>query len=438
MVPRPVQAIQVKCPNCAAVLNAAAGAESVTCEYCGTGSTIQRRTRMFQLPLRVEPPPHRVHVARQVVRPVRLFAALFSTLFPLAMLAGIGWFVKRQVEAATGRPVSQLLRQAAGAATGGSSRGDEEDWSWQGSGAPLLRDVDGDGALDAIGRVRTVRSGDQIAIAAFSGASGARLWKTASLGTYSATYQGRAILAGELVLFADPGGVLSAYRLAPRRRAGEKAWTAALAERVSGTCRLGESHVALQLADQRWADVSLRDGSVSKAKAPRRCERLPDDDDATGDVAVTTSDPGTRWKLDGMQVMKYLRLAHGPEVALGMRAPGTSVPMVARVDGGKARWKVEVPASSPLQAAGHLVELAALTEDLVCVAYQPNGTDPPHLGCFELAGGTRRWDSEVAKGTTIVMRGLIAGGRRLFLSSWGHLQAYDLATGKRLYTVGDL
>ncbi len=48
-----MKAIQVTCPNCGAKLKVDEASSLVTCEYCGTASTIQRRTRILE---RVVPP----------------------------------------------------------------------------------------------------------------------------------------------------------------------------------------------------------------------------------------------------------------------------------------------------------------------------------------------------------------------------------------------
>jgi hypothetical protein len=112
--------------------------------------------------------------------------------------------------------------------------------------------------------------------------------------------------------------------------------------------------------------------------------------------------------------------------------------MAALEPAGGVRWKLVIPATDPLNARAddHLVTIA---DDVVVASYELSRSDePPHLTAFALADGRRRWDVPVAKGTTIVMTSLAIAGANVVLSSWGHLQAFDRATGARRFRIGQL
>jgi len=420
--------IQVKCSHCAAVLKVEPDKDFIDCEYCGTRSTVQRRTRVFQLPRPVVAPvqvaSQTPRVALQVVNRARIVVSLLSTLITFAFIGGIFWFVNRQVEKATGKSVISLAKGA----VGGGSR-----MTWLGHGPALLASIDRDRIADPVGRVRYVGDGDTCHLAAFSGATGERLWQSEPLGSYSDTYQGRVIQADKLFLFADPRGSLSAYRAAD----GQKQWTVALSDKVERACKMPPADIAIQTADKSWQTVSASNGAARKSSGPVTCIRLPDDGDATGDPGVTVLTPGSL-KLPGMQVDRVIRRGSaGPPVAVGSKQPGSSVPMLARLDRTRAVWKVEVPAKNPLSARASAPEFVTVTDSQACAVYEMQDSSAPRLTCFDLGNGARRFDSEIEKGTTIVMEALVWQGGRFYLSSWGHLQVFD-ATGRRLHLIGNL
>lgn len=423
-----MRAIQVKCSQCAAVLKVEPDRDFVDCDYCGTRSTVQRRTRVFQIPRPVVAPvkvaAETPRVAVQLVNRTRMVVSLLSTLFTFALIGGIFWFVNKQVERATGKSVLGLAKSAASGGGGGRM-------TWLGHGPALLENLDKDRIPDPVGRVRYVADGDLCYLAAFSGATGERLWQSPALGSYSDTYQGRLIQADRLLLFADPRGSLTAYRAAD----GATQWTVSLSDKVERACRLDARSIAIQTADMSWQTVTLASGAARRSSGPPGCTRLPDDDDDTGDPALVVMQPGSL-KVPGMAVDRVVRRGRGPPVAVGTRNPGSAVPMLARLDRNRAAWKVAVPAESPLSARPSAPEFVSVTDRQACAIYQKQDSSPPHLTCFDLESGVRRFDSEIEMGTTIVMEALVWSGGRFFLSSWGHLQVLDGQSGRRLQLIG--
>ena len=433
-----MRAIQVKCSHCAAVLRVEPDRDFIDCDYCGTRSTVQRRTRVFQLPRPVKvatvattAPPR---VALQVVNKARVLVSLLSTLVTFAFIGGIFWFVNRQVEKATGQSVVGLIKKGA---TGAPAR-----MTWLGHGPALLFGVDGDRLQDPIGRVRYVGDGDTCHIAAFSGKTGERLWQSEPLGSYTDTYQGRLIRFEErrqkLILFADPRGTLTAYRPTD----GSKLWSVALPDKVERACRLAPSGFAIQTADKAWHAVAPETGAIRPSNGPIMCTRLQDDADDTGDAGLLVQQPGAL-RLPGMAVSRVIHrgsygVEGGPRIAVGSRQAGTAVPMLARLQKSRAQWKVEIPAQSSLTARTGAPELVTVSFTQACAVYEMQDSSPPRLTCFDLASGKRQFDVGIEKGTTIVMEALTWWDGRFYLSSWGHLQVLDGATGRRLHLIGAL
>lgn len=418
--------IQVKCPNCAAVLQAPAGAGSVLCEYCHTRSLVQRRT-LLQLPARMPATPPGGQIARQVVSRIALVTVAVAVLGPLLLVGVIGLFVWKQVRAAT-----DMAREVPGmvaAATGGTS-GSGATMSWLGMGPPVLQDVDGDAVLDAVGLVRYVLAGDVCHLAALSGATGARLWQSPPLGTYNEVYTGQVFAAGDAILFATAGR-LDRFAAAD----GAKGWSLQVQDKVEALCRLDGDRVAVELANQAWQEVSLVDGAARPSPGVERCERLPSSDPRRGDPRATIEDTRGRGSIPGMRASAQLRPAGAPwRLVIGVRSSGTSVPMLARLDGKRTVWSVDLPVDGALEASPSGPDLLAASDTAACAAYQVQGRSQAHLTCFDLGTGERRWDVEVPQ--TTPLRGLALGGDRVYLSGWGALQVFDAGTGAHLRTIG--
>src|SRR5688500_3973241 len=202
-----MRVIQVKCPNCAASVRADPEAPTVTCEYCHTTSAVQRRSRIMQIPVKVALTDPTQQVARQKVRRAVLAIVLSSVLLPIFIGTVVGISVCGKVstafdhQATAQNAAEQIRKQAEAEMAKAFSKsgirinvgpGADREWpaTWQGTGAVLLRDVDGDKVEDVIGRARYTMKGDTIKIGAWSGATGRALWESPSIGTYNETYQG--------------------------------------------------------------------------------------------------------------------------------------------------------------------------------------------------------------------------------------------------------
>jgi PQQ-like domain len=425
-----VRAIQVKCPNCAAIVRAGAEADVVECEYCHTQSTVQRRTRMLQIPVRMPavrsagPPPGRV--ARQVVRRAVLGLSLLTVLFPLFIVAVVLYSLKDHFGDAAGA-VSSLISQSASTSTT-ANPGLAGQATWVGLGPPLVAKVDGDEVADVIGYVRYVHDGDRAHVTARSGATGEPVWQSERLGTYSDTVQARLAVMDDVVLFAGATGQLVGLGL----RDGRQRFAASLPDAPKRLCRAGDAAVAIETADGKRHEIALADGALRRAPGKRRCERIRDDEHRDVDPALTVDSSPRRWKQPGMQVSRELRLgSSGPVLAVGYRRPGTAVPMVARLDErGRPAWKMEVPDGNPLQARQG-VGLWTATEKRACATYERTGAKTQvRITCFAIEDGARAWDIEIPGERMTVLTSLIAAGERLYLSGWGLLLGIDAATGK--------
>ena len=415
--------METTCKNCAAALSPADGAESVTCQFCGATTRLRGAAKPGAAAVALEAAPRKVHAGFRIV----MIAVLLVVL-------GVVWMV-RKIVASTGKreaPAAAVVKPEQ--PTPPSGDGDDH-WEWQGTGAALVTDVDGDGVDDIIGRLRFMRAGDAIRIAALSGATGKPLWQTASIGTYSDSYQGPLMLAGKRLVHADPRGMIRGLDLAT----GRVLWSFQATDVLRTEC-LGEADdLVLELEDRTWIDLSLVDGTSTPGRAPARCA-APASDGVEIEAAITSTWPdGHGAQVEGMGIRRLLRRGEGPVIAVGARHPGSQVPMLARLDDGAVAWKVVVPSGNPMDAADLAFEVVTVSDADVCALYLLRSA-APRITCLDLESGTRRWDVEMATkpGRSVSPRSLVARGGKLYLTSVGHLQTYDLATGKLLRLIGDL
>ena len=443
-----MRVIQVKCPNCAASVRANPEAPTVTCEYCHTTSAVQRRSRIMQIPVKVALADPSQQVARQKVQRTVLAIVLSSVLLPIFIGVVVGVSVCGKVrtafdQQATAQSAADQIRKQAEAQiaeafgkTGVKIKigpGGEHEWpaTWQGTGAVLLHDVDGDNVDDVIGRARYVGEGDTVKIGAWSGATGRALWESPPIGTYNETYQGYLLLIGDLLVFADPTATLTGYAT----RDGARRWATQLPDKTETACLDAGGALHVKTVDGNWHAIAVADGARTPSEGPARCLPVPNDrrPHAAEMVGVT---PGRTPKVENMQIGEVAQLGeNGPRVAVGYRDRGTAVPMLARLD--DPRWVVDIPSQDSLRASRGR-DLLAMTSDRVCTVYELETRNAPRLTCFDMATGSRTWDIEIAKGVTIVMESLVAARDRLYLSSWGHAQVFDLATGRQLHLIGEL
>lgn len=446
-----MRAIIVRCPNCGASLTVDDGATSVACQYCGTSSRIQTRSRVLQVPRRLPPEPG--PVARQPFnRAVLIGPILFIILSVVVSAVIFARAAQPRHVATTSPPATAQPAHAPPAAPPIHP----DTWA---TGIPLVTDVDGDGADDLIGLTRNVHDGDRAQLAAFSGATGAPLWTGASLGSYSEAVQLAFYFAGDQVLVATPAGELRSFS----RTDGAPRWTTSLGERVNAACIIpgagGQTTaeagaVLIGTNDRRWHSVALADGTRTETAEPRRPSprdrgrtslawvegKLPagyclplasSGRDALPGLATADS-----WSklptIPGMSVARIVRRADGPIVAIGAKSPGTAVPMLAVLDARAPRWTATVPLTDPLEARAEPTHVA-LSPDAVFQVWE--GKDGPHLAAFDLADGRRRWDVALDKQQARVVVGAIVVGDRVIVAGWDGLLAFDTRDGTLAYSL---
>ncbi len=462
-----VRAVIVRCPNCNANLQVESTVYSTTCQYCGTVARIQARTAMFQIPKAPAMPKQaatmtnaeRIAQLHQLAKmPVAVQrASIVLVLLPFVVMAAIGAGVFFAINKAGG------IRGVMGT----------NKMMWAGH-PPALSDVDGDGTLDVIGVARYVQDNDRAHFAAFSGKTGEKLWETETLGKYSDLTQDQYGAVGDTLYITTKDGKLIARNAKSK---GVVKWEISLGEKIDAMCAFGKE-LAITTADSKWwiidAAGKKREGQkLVRLTREYTTEGIRDAFDRAGseagDVCITLgwdhqTPPGVialpghseMANIDGMRIEVLIKRPGGPSIAVGKKQPGTSVPLLARLGPVPAQtpmpkkgwrtepekkallpsaaWRVEIPASDPLNA--RLDEEHVTVSDKAVFALYEISNSKHHLAAFSVADGKRLWDREITHGSGYNPVALTIVGDTVGVTTWQNFTTYSAADGTERYRVG--
>jgi outer membrane protein assembly factor BamB len=464
-----MRAIALKCPNCHANLEATDSAHKITCTYCGTQARVQHRTRYLErkIPLPRErttnQPAQRSRQQRMPVAQQRHGWRWLSVMSSIIPLTGAGIAVYFAIEGAGGfDKVGDVLGEARDAVTG-------ESMTYGGYGNALFQDINDDGHLDIIGTTRYVQNNDSYHIAAFDGLTGSKLWESETFGDHGDASSGITTLHAKTIVQSDNRGNITGFSATD----GSRVFKVPVGEKVKEACATDEESVALKLSDKSWKSVLLKDGTLTPLEgAPEDCKQLSFQD-RYGDSRLSYSSQNrrarrVRTKVDGMAVRELVTLKEEPghQIALGNKAPGTRIPMVAylRVDSpaeseesddsagmkkkrkarkrGKSKrakpklvWSSELPALDPLSAKEGPPKFVAVSQGYVAALYAPK-SGSEHLVCFTREGGQRLWDVALP-GKVSALTAIDIAGERVYVTQWGRLDAFDVAKGSHSFSLGN-
>ena len=459
-----LQLIVIKCPECNATVKVDAGAEVVTCEYCGTEARVQRRTRFLKRRQPLTPPPPdkaRMPVAVEESRNM-WWAWVLLALIPLGVAAPciIG-------------PITCLVQHY-----------DRIAPHWDG-GSVLVRDLDGDGVWDIIGHLRRAEDEKQRGLmSAFSGASGEVLWHC-ELGEWRGGQAGEPIgVLGRTLVRSNGGARLIGVSLAD----GSITWRRTLGEQIRRICSGPDRKTVVVLtADDQLHAVSAADGRPGGSGKLAGCapiqgpspeidrpdRLLCDSDGSCPELVVDDQIEGTRCNLS------IHRPSDRVTIAACHKQPGTNVPMLARYEwpelrdkaplaeerrrieasyddpkrrrrelvdvierlrkeqgiGPRVLWQVTVPAEDPLGSGGALNARDLGTSDTtVVVGYRHAKQERHRLTAFTLSEGKRLWDIAIGVDSP-TQAVVVATPTHAVVSLSDALMAFDIKTGEKAFEL---
>lgn len=429
-----MHAITIRCPTCNAALNVSDEVYSVVCTYCHTPCRIQQRTRFFQVPRPVAGPPT-LPVARAPVRTAPFI--ILGTVTSMLVMGGLAGFMTFQSNR------SSYSSPSYGAtAEKPAPEVPKERYQWS-SGKPLLRDLDGDGASDLVGMIRVYGRADSTHphhLVALSGADGHELWRTDPL-PVALDGQSRVAITGEHMLVWGKEGKLYGYKLG----GGAAVWVAELGEKVEEVCALPDAGaVRVITSDERAREVQVATGALGEASSVSRrrrqsadCKVILNDYNNTYGQILTDS-----WsRLPDVRGMSSRAMAKRGDLVIiaGGKSPGTSVPTLARLDGKAVKWKIELPSKEPLTSMFD-EKILYVDERVVLATYRTQfGSDgETFVVALHPDDGRRLWETSINTGPgSMVMSSVFATEKLAIAVTWTYAVAFDLATGKHVFTLGN-
>ncbi|HEY0134243.1 MAG TPA: PQQ-binding-like beta-propeller repeat protein, partial [Nannocystis sp.] len=306
---------------------------------------------------------------------------------------------------------------------------------------PMLAEVNGDGVLDVVGKVRG--GGSMVEqITAFDGSNGAELWHTEPL-TKDASDSGtlRGVLL-DRVISVDALGKAQAYDL----RTGNPAWSVLLGEKGSKLCDAGGT-IVIETTDDVRHGLDPVTGKKRELARNAACKPVFSSE---RDIS-----PGYRiidWPemreigmpnlsdIDGITAHRGLVVeGDGPRFMLGQRSKGTSVPMVAAVDKKKkVLWMDVVPGVDPLTTDVNTLGMeAAYIDGKLVVPYALKDSDAgTRMACFDATTGQRLWDVQ-ALPEDDNWSGIAVSPESVFFTAWFDAGVVlSLETGELRYKLG--
>jgi hypothetical protein len=365
-----------------------------------------------------------------------------------------------EVPAAPGDPLGP-----AAASPVATERAKERAPRLEGRMAPLVADLNGDGSSDVV-VAASVHENDGLKrrYLAYSGKTGALLWQSGDIG--SDLFSSSAVLEQGALLIVNRSGKVTAFDGA----SGRERFSTSLEERVISVCTAREpGAVRMKTADDKLVALDVRSGQKTPVAGKPACERANTNQEDRFHDPADRSDPraptgvksvfcgsvrvmGDRNftlaeqckaqlrvdpdKLPGMTARALWQL-DGGLLVIGSRQPGTRVPMVGFMKGGKLAWSSEVPARDPLEAREGAPDDVTLGGAHLFVGYeQQSGDKPASVTAFDVASGSRRWTAALPEKLRNIGK-LVAGSDVVFVSAGDNMVALGASDGKQRFAIGD-
>lgn len=430
--------IDIKCPTCSAPLPIPADAATVTCRYCGGTSAVERPGRTIQAPpgqtvVHVPNAAANAAVGRNVAMGMAasLLAVGVATSVSLMRGAPSPSYDTPAASRRPGTPGSSVAAIGDAAAPGVTYSFDDR---------PMLADINGDGTVDIVGRVREYNIGAWIS--AFDGTSGAELWRTPVLGKDAEDGYAMRGIAHDRFVAVDALGKVQAFDL----KTGGPAWTTLLGEKAESICADENGAIVVQTTDDVRHGLDPQSGKPREAGKPAACAVVW----SSGRVESPTQRiiDWPRFEANGLPRLNSVDgiSAHralipsgpGPRFLLGSKSKGTAVPMAAAVgDKRKILWKEVVPGVDPLTTSNNVTTVeAGFGGGVLVMPYEMKERDQGvRMAGLAADTGVRLWDVQVGSNSPF-SGGVVVVGDRIYHALGSILEVRALQTGELQFRIG--
>ncbi|MFO7563358.1 MAG: PQQ-binding-like beta-propeller repeat protein [Enhygromyxa sp.] len=441
--------ISVDCPSCGARLPPQDPGGAYQCSYCGSGFRLEQ-AKKAQTQAGVAIDPHqlaqailaaqRQAQAEQAMPPVNTYAppvppprpaktagciSVMAVIPLLAMGIGAAVFMSKGGPELIDRLPAQL---------GFEQASEHLLWDKVG-GVPQVVTVNGASAV--VGRTRAVGSGDHLYCGVHD-TSGQAIWRTESLGTYSAGYQSTFCgAAGDALIATDQRAVVRIFDLAT----GAQRHELELSDVVDYLCTPQDpeqTQVWIKQIDERTHLLDPATGELTPSEQPSWCFESRHEAEKALQGGGGWSDANSKGapKVQGLK-LEFVYQRDDKAVALGHTEPGTKVPTALGFDPNSKQvlWQQPTP-SVPKATVRDADKYGAIAKDKFVTTYGA-GQEDWYITALDLATGNRVWETKL-RGLFAVDRiqGMVASDSHVFVVRTSSLEIFDAQTGKLTGTVG--
>ncbi|HLT35762.1 MAG TPA: PQQ-binding-like beta-propeller repeat protein, partial [Enhygromyxa sp.] len=305
-------------------------------------------------------------------------------------------------------------------------------------GVPQVVTVDGQSAV--VGRTRAVGNEDHLYCGVYD-SSGEQIWRTESLGSYSAGYQYTFCGAvGDAMIATDSQMRLQIFALAT----GERRKAFALSMFVDYLCvpRAPEhgNQAWFKQIDERSYLIDPATGELTESPRPDWCFASRHEAERAleggGNWANANAKDANAPEIDRLK-LEFVYQRGDKAVALGHPDPGLKVPTAVGYDPTSQRvlWQQTVP-SVPIATVREADKYGVIAGDKFVTTYGA-GQEDWYITALDLDTGKRIWETKLRPLFAVDwVQGLVASDTHAFLVRTSSLEIFDVRTGELTGTIG--
>ncbi len=450
-----MERIHLDCPHCGAQLPAQAPSGQVTCEYCGTGfqaaqaggartqagEALDPDTLAAKIARELQSGAHAPAAAQTADRPPEpsppsarrssraIRTTVLMTILVALVPAGVAMYSAGLFEDIPGLSNIPSAGELVDRATGEHLIYDTV------GGPPQPVTIGGESAI--VGRTRASHADDQLFVEAYDAATVDRHWRIGPLGSYGDAYRAAHFAAhDDYVFVTDPQPTLRVHDL----ESGEELETIALTDRVDTLCipPVDSDHdsIWIEQVDERTSLLDLDALTLEEAGRPGWC---PQSTENVLGIPTTSNavDNARAPRVEGMRTTAAF-VDDDLGVALGVRDPGTAIPLMAGFDpdSREIRYQHDVAADVDGQVRERSAQHAALRNERFFATYG-SGSDAWHITAFDAETGARLWNTTLRPLFAVdSLDALVASDDHVYVMRTSSVEVFSADDGELLGTVG--
>ncbi|MCY0997545.1 hypothetical protein OWM54_10395 [Myxococcus sp. MISCRS1] len=421
-----------RCPRCNAPFTLVAEQVLYTCHYCNAS-----------IDTRGEQAPRPLYQAPSATGPNRLPLVLGAGIAVMLLGSAAGFFaMASSSDSYTPPPARAEPPPPPPTAQVPPAPPPKPRFAWDMDNTPTVTDVNGDGTDDIIGTIRRGTSFDRYSTAAFDGKTLEPLWEVPIEGAAPTDLASREryIRQGNRLVRREAMAV-SLLELATGKVVGR----VALSDKPDKLCipQGDTSSVWVSVMDQQNILLDTTTATARPAsQTPPNCQP-PERGryDCSPAIHRKTHLPcSLALKAPPIPGFRgqYRYTAHGLDVVLGARNPGTRVPMAAVFEKGAKEplWHGAIADMDIEQVLETTPEALDISEDALFVAYRLRAGGM-HLVRRDVRTGAVVWDVPIPRSKDgSLVTSFRKQGDRLYVPHWMWLDVFDAKTGNVIGTLG--